>query len=83
MRQVQWRGKGEEVTDLFPGLYPARWKHLRKQCLRYLDGALTAEGLKALGSVQGAVKHPVLRKRMNGYIRYVRAYRRRAVKCLK
>ena len=79
MREVQWRGKGEEVTDLFPGLYPARWKYLRRQCLRYLDGYLTAEGLKALPSIQGAAKNPVLRKRMNGYIRYTRAYRRRRV----
>ena len=67
------------MTDLLKGVYPARWHHLRIQCLRYLDGHFTAEELKALPSIQGGVKHPVLRKRMNGYIRYVRAYRRRSL----
>jgi hypothetical protein len=66
------------VTDFRQRSYAVRLWHARKQCLRYLNGGLTAEELKALPNMQGVIQDPIARKRMNGYIRYVRAYRRHA-----
>ena len=65
------------MTDLRRGLYPARVHHVLYLCRDYAKGKMTATQLKSLPSVEGAAKHPVLRRKMNNVIRYMRMMQRR------